>query len=113
MQSVLKGMLAGFVATAIMSALMMIKSMMGLMPELDVIAMLSRMMGSNAQTAWMAHFAIGPIHDHGLVAENAEFLAPFVADPSEECGKAVVIALAKRLIRVVVALGALQPNAEK
>ena len=68
MQSILKGMLAGFVATAILSALMMMKSMMGLMPELDVIAMLSRMMGSNAQTAWMAHFAIGSIMWGGLFA---------------------------------------------
>ena len=66
MQSIFKGMLAGFVATAVMSALMMIKSMMDLMPELDVIAMLSRMMGSNAQTGWMAHFAIGTIMWGGL-----------------------------------------------
>ena len=37
------------------------RSTMGLMPELDVIAKLSGMMGSNAPTAWIAYLAIGTI----------------------------------------------------
>lgn len=37
--NIMKGMIAGFVATAVLSALMIMKTMMGVMPELDVIAM--------------------------------------------------------------------------
>jgi hypothetical protein len=64
-----KGMVAGFVATVVLSALMVMKSMMGLMPELDVIAMLSRMMGaSSLAMGWIAHFMIGTVVWGGLFA---------------------------------------------
>ncbi len=57
-----KGMVAGFVATAVLSGLMVMKSMMGLMPELDVIAMLTKMMGASSPvTGWVAHFVIGTL----------------------------------------------------
>ena len=46
--NVLKAMVAGFVATIVLSALMVMKSMIGLMPELDVVAMLSKMMGASS-----------------------------------------------------------------
>jgi hypothetical protein len=39
----LRGMVAGFVAKAVLSALMVMKSLMGVMLELDVIAMLAKM----------------------------------------------------------------------
>lgn len=78
-QPLLKGMLAGFVATAVLSALMVVKSMMNLMPELDVIGMLSSMMGANSQVAWIAHFGLGTIVWGGLfstfntaIPENSE-----------------------------------------
>jgi hypothetical protein len=41
--NLLKGMVAGFVAKAVLSALMVMKSLMGVMLELDVIAMLAKM----------------------------------------------------------------------
>jgi hypothetical protein len=64
-----KGMVAGFVATVVLSALMIMKSMMGLMPELNVIAMLAKMMGASSPVAgWVAHFAIGAIIWGGLFA---------------------------------------------
>ena len=67
--NIFKGMVAGFVATVVLSALMVTKSMMGLMPELDVIAMLSKMMGgSSATMAWIAHFMIGTVVLGGLFA---------------------------------------------
>ncbi len=69
-----KGMVAGFVATLVLSALMVMKSMMGLMPELDVIAMLSKMMGSSLSMGWVAHFVIGTIVWGGLFA----WLAPYL-----------------------------------
>ena len=60
--NLLKGMVAGFVATLVLSGLMMMKTKMGLMPELDVIGMLSSMMGVSTPAAgWIAHFVIGTI----------------------------------------------------
>jgi len=47
-KNVLKGMVAGFIATMVLSALMIMKSMMGVMPELDVINMLTNMMGASS-----------------------------------------------------------------
>ncbi len=57
-----KGIVAGFVATVALSALFLVKSTMGVMPELDVIAMLTKMMGASSPIAgWVAHFMIGAI----------------------------------------------------
>ncbi len=67
--NVLKGMVAGFVATAVLSGLMLMKTMMGLMPELDVIAMLTKMMGTSTPIAgWIAHFVVGTVVWGGLFA---------------------------------------------
>ncbi len=67
--NVVKGLVAGFAATVVLSALMVMKSVMGLMPELDVIAMLSKMMGGLSPTmAWIAHFMIGTVVLGGLFA---------------------------------------------
>jgi len=54
-----KGVMGGIIATAVMSALMLMKSLMGLMPQLDVIQMLSMMMGVAPAMAWAVHFGIG------------------------------------------------------
>ena len=54
-----RGILGGIVATAVMSALMLMKSAMGVMPQLDVIQMMSMMMGVVPGVAWVAHFMIG------------------------------------------------------
>jgi hypothetical protein len=56
-----KGILAGFIATLVLSALMIMKTMMGLMPQLDVIGMLSGMLGVSRAIAWIVHFAIGTL----------------------------------------------------
>lgn len=57
-----KGIIAGFAATVVLSALMLIKSAMGLMPELNVIAMLIRIMGASSPIVeWAAHLMIGAI----------------------------------------------------
>ena len=61
-KNALKGIVAGFVATVVLSALMVVKSKMGIMPELDIIAMLSKMMGvSTLAIGWVAHFMIGAV----------------------------------------------------
>ncbi|MHC2791172.1 putative membrane protein YagU involved in acid resistance [Mesorhizobium jarvisii] len=61
MQKIGTGLVAGFIATVVLSVMMIAKNMMGIMPELDVIGMLSTMMGSSAMTAWLGHFMIGTL----------------------------------------------------
>jgi hypothetical protein len=57
----LKGMVAGFVATIVLSALMIMKTMMGVMPELDPIKMISDMLGATPAIGWAIHFMIGTL----------------------------------------------------
>jgi len=61
-------MLAGFVATAVMSVFMVMKTMMGVMPELDIAAMLAKMMGApdTPIIGWVGHFMIGTV-GYGIV----------------------------------------------
>jgi hypothetical protein len=69
LSNLLKGMIAGLVATIVLSMLMAMKSKMGLMPELDIIAMLTRMAGSSTPaTGWLLHFGIGTVMWGGLFA---------------------------------------------
>lgn len=63
------GIVAGFVATIVLSALMVMKAMMGMMPELDVIRMLTHMAGAQSVlVGWGMHFVIGSIIWGGLFA---------------------------------------------
>tara|TARA_R110000787_G_scaffold62513_1_gene141328 strand:+ start:44 stop:478 length:435 start_codon:yes stop_codon:yes gene_type:complete len=61
MTNLKNGFLAGFIATAVLSVLMVAKAMMGVMPELDVAAMLAVMMGAPLVVGWLAHFMIGTL----------------------------------------------------
>jgi len=61
MTNLKNGFLAGFIATAVLSVMMVAKSMMGVMSELDVVAMLSMMMGAPLIVGWLAHFMIGTL----------------------------------------------------
>ena len=67
MNTYVRAMIAGFVATVVLSALMLIKSMMGVMPELDLPTMLAGMahdmMGlpANPTIGWALHFMIGTV----------------------------------------------------
>jgi len=62
-----RSMVAGFVATVALSLLMLMKGAMGLMPELNPIAMLTDMahanmgMPASPMIGWMAHFMIGTV----------------------------------------------------
>lgn len=55
------GLIAGFVATVVLSAMMIAKGMMGVMPELNVAAMIGNMMGASVVVGWIVHFMIGTI----------------------------------------------------
>ena len=59
MNHISSGIIAGLVATAALSALMMIKAQMGVLPGLDVIALLAAIMGTGSATGWVLHFLIG------------------------------------------------------
>ncbi|WP_138936661.1 DUF6789 family protein [Roseovarius arcticus] len=61
MKNVSAGLVAGFVATVVLSAMMVVKGMMGVMPELDVAAMIGMMMGASVAVGWIIHFMIGTI----------------------------------------------------
>lgn len=66
MATYMRAMIAGFVATVVLSLLMIMKSMMGIMPQLDVISMLGTMsqdmMGfGGPAVAWSIHFMIGTV----------------------------------------------------
>ncbi len=69
-----KTMIAGFIATVILSALMIAKMLMGLMPELNAIRMLTAMahgmLGTPATpiVGWLLHFFIGSVLWGGLFA---------------------------------------------
>lgn len=64
---IVKGMTSGFIATAAMSVLMVMKSMMGVMPNMDAIQMLTGMAHSIMGTpetsivGWLMHFMIGTL----------------------------------------------------
>jgi len=74
MNNIGKGVIAGFVATTVLSMLMLMKSAMGLMPELDVVAMLGSMTGTGPAMGWIAHFVIGSVVWGGLFAVLAPSL---------------------------------------
>ncbi len=63
MQKYGKAMLAGLAATVVLSALMVVKAMMGIMPTLDLPRMIAGMMGApNAPLlGWIVHFMIGVV----------------------------------------------------
>ena len=62
------GFIAGFVATIVLSVLLVLKNAMGVMPGLDPVAMLAAMMGMPAIMGWIAHFLIGTVLWGGIYA---------------------------------------------
>ena len=68
MHNVKEGVRAGLVATAILSMLMVMKAVMGLMPTLDIISMLSGLMGCGPVRGWIADFMIGAFIFGGMFA---------------------------------------------
>lgn len=74
MNTLIKSIIASFVATLVLSIVMIIKTMMGLMPELNVIGMLSSMMNGSSAVGWMAHFVIGTVVWGGAFALLSGYL---------------------------------------
>jgi hypothetical protein len=61
MSNTLKGLLAGLVATIVLSAVMLLNSSMGFYPQADLIRLLRNLGTLTAPSAWMDHFIIGVV----------------------------------------------------
>ncbi|AHB76829.1 DUF6789 family protein [Pandoraea pnomenusa] len=67
MKCYVRSMAAGFIATVVLSLLMLMKAAMGVMPELNPVDMLSSMahmkmgMPDSPMVGWLAHFMIGTV----------------------------------------------------
>ena len=61
MSNALKGMIAGLVATLVLSGLMVINSATGFMPEIHIIRWLTALGTLSVPSAWMDHFIVGVI----------------------------------------------------
>lgn len=70
-----RGLIAGIIATAVLSALMMIKAAMGLLPQFNVITLLADTLGGGPIVGWAAHIAIGVVL-YGLVIANLSGALP-------------------------------------
>src|SRR3954462_3210661 len=56
-----KGMIAGLVATIVLSGLLLLKSTMDLAPHLNIIRLLTQLGSIGTVAAWMDHFIVGTI----------------------------------------------------
>jgi uncharacterized membrane protein YagU involved in acid resistance len=61
MSNSLRGMLAGLVATLVLSGLLILKTNMGLWPELNLIRLLVNLGSIQVVAAWMDHFIVGVV----------------------------------------------------
>jgi hypothetical protein len=59
MSNALKGMLAGFVATLVLTALMLLNSAFDLIPQINIIRLLTTLGTLSVPSAWMDHFIVG------------------------------------------------------
>jgi hypothetical protein len=59
MSNALKGLISGFVATLVLSAVMILNGSIGLMPQIDIIQLLTKLGTLTLASAWMDHFIVG------------------------------------------------------
>ena len=61
MSNSLRGMLAGLVATLVLSGILILKGNLGLWPELNIIRLLTNLGSIQTVAAWMDHFIVGVV----------------------------------------------------
>lgn len=61
MSNALKGMVAGFFATLVLSGIMVLNSMMDLAPQTNLIGLLIKLGTLSTPAAWMDHFIVGVV----------------------------------------------------
>ncbi|MGK7295508.1 MAG: DUF6789 family protein [Candidatus Wenzhouxiangella sp. M2_3B_020] len=94
-----KGLIAGAIATAVLSALMLIKGAMGMLPQFNVIAMLAGTLGGGPIVGWIAHIAIGVVL-YGLVIANLSHALP----GGSPAVKGIVLGVIGWLVMMLVAM---------
>ena len=99
MKPLFASLLAALVATVALSILMVAKSMMGLMPQLNVIHMLATQMQGGPAMGWAAHFMIGVLA-YGLVWALVFRRLPFGGNPL----RGMLLGLAGWLVMMLVVM---------
>lgn len=61
MSNSMRGMIAGLIATLVLTGVMLLKSSMGLWPELNLIRLLVNLGSIQTVAAWMDHFIVGVV----------------------------------------------------
>jgi len=61
MSNASKALIAGFVATLVLSVLIILNGTTGLMPQIDIILLLTKLGTLTVAAAWMDHFIIGVV----------------------------------------------------
>jgi uncharacterized protein DUF6789 len=61
MSNALKGMLAGFVATLVLTVLMLLNGAFDLIPQINIIRLLTTLGTLSVPSAWMDHFIVGVV----------------------------------------------------
>src|SRR5437879_8693249 len=61
MSNALRGMIAGFIATLVLTALMLLNGALDLIPEINIIRLLTTLGTLSVPAAWMDHFIVGVI----------------------------------------------------
>jgi hypothetical protein len=91
-----RGIIAGLVATATLSAIMLIKQSMGLTPELDLIAVITAMAGASSPVVgWIGHFVIGAV----FWAVGFTIVSPYLPGPLRFRGPIFASRIAKEVDR--------------
>ncbi len=97
--NVKNGFIGGFIGSAILAVVFMMKSSMGIMPEMNVIMMLSAMMGMPLAIGWIAHFMIGTIVWGGIFA-----VANSAIPGSSQTVRGIVLGIIAWLMMMVVVM---------
>jgi hypothetical protein len=59
-RSIERGLIAGFVATTVLSVVMLIMRLLGIVPQLDLVAILAHALGSRSvAVGWLANYVVG------------------------------------------------------
>ncbi len=97
--SIKNGLIGGFIGSAVLAIIFVMKGMIGMIPEMDIIAMLSAMMGTGAAMGWVAHFVIGTVVWGGIFA-----LANGSIPGGNQTAKGVVLGIAAWLMMMIVVM---------
>ena len=96
MSNSMKGMVAGLVATLVLSGLLLLKSTMDLMPELNIIRLLTVVGGITTVQAWMYHFIVGVVV-WGLAFGAYDSLS---AEQLESASSPIKVSIAGRIMAI-------------